>query len=537
MILHGDSLELLKTLEENSVDSVVTDPPYGIGFMGKAWDTFKPGYIDKETTKVVKPREDGRNVPMMGAAAYAGLYDLSHKGIGAYQDWCYEWGKECLRVLKPGGHLLASNSPRMYHRMTIGLEDAGFEIRDQIMWVYGSGFPKSHNLKGEWEGWGTALKPAHEPIVVARKPFKGTVAENVLTHGTGALNIDGCRVGTNEVKVAETEGGKFAMWNANGDNKGFIRHNGNGTAHIQGRWPANLIHDGSEEVVSLFPVAKGATSNGRKGVTGITTSGLGKQEQVAGYADNGSAARFFKQCNYTNEDICQHQENKDQNVRDVENPVGSCETPTVADTAEIKSWDFKNVESQAIQDSTIDCKSCIQHQNPVNAESSESTGTTQTIPNHSTLCGYVQPAIDENISLDTEGRGEQKYAPKSFLYCAKASKKDRDEGLENTEDKTLARSGGAQGAEERGEDYDEGQGIGLNRVLVRKNNHPTVKPTALMQYLVRLVTPPGGTVLDPFMGSGSTGKACMKEGFNFIGIERELEYVEIAKARIEAVCS
>lgn len=403
-IVNGDSLLVLQLLDDNSVDAIVTDPPYGLSFMGKKWD-----------------------------------YDVPSEEL---------W-RQCFRVLKAGGHLLCFAGTRTQHRMAVRIEDAGFEIRDMIAWVYGSGFPKSldvskaidkrggnvagfsefrdavkdamkrngvsrqklqealgnymisHYLtagsqpaipilkdyriirdvvglgnafdelfndeaerevvgeirKGaqsqstgrygawgdgiiptapatdaakQWEGWGTALKPALEPITVARKPLIGTVAENVLQHGTGAINVDGCRVGTDIVGWGGGGGG-VNSWKENGMNKaGMARP-------VKGRWPANFIHDGSEEVTDLL----------------------------------GSAARFF--------------------------------------------------------------------------------------------------------------------------YCAKASKRDRDEG----------------------------------------NHHPTVKPTDLMRYLCRLVTPPDGTVLDPFMGSGSTGKAAVLEGFRFIGIEREEEYCEIAKARIK----
>ncbi len=313
----GNCLDVLKTMDDNSVDSIVSDPPYGLSFMGKKWD-----------------------------------YDVPSAMI---------W-KECLRVLKPGGHLLSFAGSRTYHHMAVNIEDAGFEIRDQIMWVYGSGFPKSlniskaidkaagaerevigHGQKGrnltrngikgdmlidswhqeaiapeitapatpeaqQWDGWGSALKPAHEPIVLARKTLIGTIIENVLEHGTGGLNIDGCRIETKD----NLNGGK-------------------------GRFPANFIHDGSNEVVGLLP---------------------------------NDSARFF--------------------------------------------------------------------------------------------------------------------------YCAKASKK------------------------EKGSD----------------NNHPTVKPIALMRYLCRLITPPNGVVLDPFMGSGTTGIAACLEGFNFVGIELNEDYLEIARHRI-----
>jgi len=457
-LIHGDCVEVMRSMEEASVDAIVTDPPYGLGFMGKTWDSLPPG------TEVFK---------------------------------------ECLRVLKPGGHLLAFGGSRTYHRLAVSVEDAGFEIRDQIMWVYGSGFPKSLDVskaidkrrddrkdieavvrwleaarvrsgvtrqqvedhfgtvnigqalftitpgssprvatweqweqlrsllkfgdemdsevwrlngrKGQpgeawterevtgqheqstaqqvwmqnysdhvalspkerkdkpatlaaqqWQGWGTALKPAHEPIVMARKPLLGTVAENVLAHGTGALNIDEARIG-NEGVTRKAGKQKFG-WD--GSNTGQ-------TVDVEpmnaGRWPANLIHDGSQE----------ATKN------------------------MGDAARYF--------------------------------------------------------------------------------------------------------------------------YCAKASKRDRNEGLEEL---PLLTGGQATNREDgfAGVNNPRAGRTGGNR-----NTHPTVKPTDLMRYLVRLVTPPGGTVLDPFTGSGSTGKAAALEGFAFVGIEKEAEYVELARARIEHV--
>jgi site-specific DNA-methyltransferase (adenine-specific) len=363
---HGDCLEVLRSLPDCSVDSIVTDPPYGLSFMGKRWD-----------------------------------YDVPSVEIWA----------ECLRVLKPGGHLLAFAGTRTQHRMAVRIEDAGFEIRDMIAWVYGSGFPKSLDVskaidkasgvefdalpaigvgfmnangaggynvtknqlvrKGErtpeakqWQGWGTALKPALEPITVARKPLIGTVAENVLQHGTGAINVDGGRVGTED----DLNGGGYSGGTPKTMFSGLGRLQPSEFAQPSGRWPANFIHDGSEEATDLL----------------------------------GASARFF--------------------------------------------------------------------------------------------------------------------------YCAKASKADRDAGCEGMEQR---KAGAMSGIETR-------EGKPTNHPM-RTNFHPTVKPTDLMRYLCRLVTPPSGIVLDPFMGSGSTGKAAMMEGFAFVGIEREAEYVEIAKARIEAV--
>ena len=388
-ILHGKNLDILPTLPDNSVDSIVTDPPYELGFMGKGWDS---------------------------------------SGIA----YSVELWTECLRVLKPGGHLLSFGGTRTFHRVAVAIEDAGFEIRDNIAWLYGSGFPKSldvskaidkaagaerevvglkpdwvksrsaeikrfkegepsimnqrnRNLAPEfykteasagynnpdkgaeitapatdeaqqWNGWGTALKPAHEPIIVARKPLIGTVAHNVLTHGTGALNIDGSRIGT-EVRTDTIK--------ENGFGPNFMDDNWKPSGKtyektVQGRWPANIILD----------------------------------EHTAGLLDEQSdASRFF--------------------------------------------------------------------------------------------------------------------------YVAKASKRDRNEGLEGLEARTASEMTGRK----------EGS--------ARQNFHPTVKPTALMEYLVKLVTPPNGTVLDPFTGSGSTGKAAILNGFDFIGIEMTEDYLPIIQGRLE----
>ena len=367
-LVHGDCIEKMREMGDNSADSIVTDPPYGLGFMGKKWDALPPSL---------------------------------------------EVFEECLRVLKPGGHLLAFGGSRTYHRLAVAVEDAGFDIRDQIMWVYGQGFPKSldvskaidkaagHVRKSDykpnykntthgngmgggvktsedppatdaarqWEGWGTALKPAHEPIVMARKPLAGTVAANVMEYGTGAINVDGCRVGTEITKTVR-----------NGDSGGerYGRDERVGAwNNPPGRFPANLIHDGSDEVVTCFPEAGGQQG----ALNGSEPSGKMGSANCYGRMDR------------------RH-----------------------------KSTPRKDTDKSAAR----------------------------------------------------------------FFYCAKASKRDRGEG----------------------------------------NAHPTVKPTELMRYLCRLVTPPGGVVLDPFMGSGSTGKAAMLEGFEFIGIELDPDYFAIVENRI-----
>lgn len=361
-LYQGDCLEVLKSIGDNSIGSIVTDPPYGLSFMGKKWD-----------------------------------YDVPSTEI-----WI-----ECLRVLKPGGHLLAFAGTRTQHRMAVRIEDAGFEIRDMISWVYGSGFPKSHNLKDEWQGWGTALKPALEPITVARKPPIGTVAENVLAHGTGALNIDGCRVGDFQNTTPSGVDRRNAKLSEMGYRPGEYQMGEKAPNTPPGRWPANLIHDGSDEVVAGFPHSK---------------SGAMK-----------------------------------------------------------KSYEYKN------------------------------NGNSLGAPSGST----------KQIHEASEGSAAR------FFYCAKASKKDRDEGLDGFEIKNAHSNLNTKNG--------TGEHLDGEPTAKRANIHPTVKPTALMRYLCRLVTQPGGVVLDPFMGSGSTGKAAVQEGFNFIGIEREEQYIEIAKARIEAV--
>lgn len=345
-LYNEDCITVIKSLPDNSIDSVVTDPPYELGFMGKKWD---------------------------------------NTGIAnSVEMWA-----EVLRVLKPGGHVVAFSGTRTQHRMVCAIEDSGFEIRDQLGWLYGSGFPKSHDVGN---GWGTALKPAWEPICLARKSFKGTVAANVDRHGTGAINIDGCRVATDD--KGERAGGRRPDTHEGYQRPGstMFQDKSDWILPPLGRFPANVIHDGSDEVIAAFPA------------TGKSTGGYAPSgEDTIGYGDSGSAARFF--------------------------------------------------------------------------------------------------------------------------YCAKASRKDRDEGLEGFE---LKRTGGMSATA----DGSMLTGSGNERTTVRANTHPTVKPTSLMQYLCRLITPKGGVILDPFFGSGSTGKAAIMEGFSFIGCEREAEYMPIAEARI-----
>ena len=383
-LLNGDCLIKLQELDDNSVDSIVTDPPYGIDFMGKKWD-----------------------------------YDVPSTAI---------W-EHCFRVLKPGGYLLAFAGTRTQHRMAVRIEDAGFEIRDMIAWVYGSGFPKSHNISKaldkvdstddakKWDGWGTALKPALEPITVARKPLEEkTVADNVLKYGTGAINIDESRVATNPDVDDARLGGK-GSWKTDNAAKNVYEggYAGNDIASSeQGRFPANLIHDGSEEVTELFPHTKSGKLTpdmNVKASTGWAGGSSADRVKNTFNGDEGSAARFF--------------------------------------------------------------------------------------------------------------------------YVPKTSKKDRNDGLDAFQAKATASSEFRPNHAEKAEQGEDGNPYG--RWKPEKNNHPTVKPTDLMRYLVTMVTPKGGTTLDPFMGSGSTGRGAKLGGFNFVGIELDPEYFVLAKARIDAI--
>jgi site-specific DNA-methyltransferase (adenine-specific) len=360
MIIIGDVRAVLATLPDCSVDSIVTDPPYELT---TAKRTVPPPYVEGSPYSRHRVGVNGDSKPK------AGFMGHEWDGGGIAHDVAM-WA-DAMRVLKPGGYLLAFSGTRTQHRMVCAIEDAGFEIRDQIGWVYGSGFPKSINLG---EGRGSALKPAWEPICVARKPFKGTLTACVAEHGTGGLNIDACRVGDEVRHAAYTS---LAPCHGNALGKAGTAEARRGTQgepkEYVGRWPANLIHDGSDEVLAVFPQAPGqladAVTDDRPGTRNTYGEWNGRHPAPV-RLDSGSASRFF--------------------------------------------------------------------------------------------------------------------------YCAKASRSDR------------------------GGEF---------------NTHPTVKPINLMAYLCRLVTPRGGTVLDLFTGSGSTGVGAIREGFKFIGIERDPDYAAIAICR------
>lgn len=398
MILHGDCMERMKEFPDNYFDAIVTDPPYGWGFMGKAWD--KPAIEKRRQEESSRPpRKDGKSRGQGDPALCAGLYNQTLSGNHKFQDWTREWAKEAFRVLKPGGHALIFCGPRTYHRMASGVEDAGFEIRDQLQWIFGSGFPKSHNVGG---GRGTALKPANEPIVLARKPLsEKTVAANVLRWGTGALNVDASRIGS-ETRVNAPAS---SLGNARTMDGGAAASDRAPTTAV-GRWPANVLFD--EEAAAMLDEQSGVLKRG-----GDPTNS-GYQDKMVG--------------------------------------------------------------------------------------------------------GKVRTVVPTTKPNDTGGASR-------FFYVAKTSKRERNTGLEDLP------------AKESGVKNDSGRGFSESdpyRKIMNQNNHPTVKPIKLMEYLITMITPPEGIVLDPFAGSGSTGVAAKRLGYGFVGIEREQDYVEIATRRIDA---
>lgn len=315
-VYHGDCIDVMRELPDGSVDAVVTDPPYGIRFMGESWDGADI-VKRQERGKATSPMPEGVGGPNGGyrsLAAEAGRYNRSLKASWAFMDWCREWASECYRLLKPGGHLLAFGSPRCYHQLGMGIELAGFEVRDTIAWLFGQGFPKSLDVgkavgkkereaERTWAGWGTALKPAFEPCVVARKPITGSVADNVLTHGTGALNIDACRIHTEGSEGREYKVKRFKSGSELAKTKGNWRPD-DGEEYVgktaDGRWPTNVALDvaAADDLDSQtgdLSDAKPHTLR-RRGI-GYGSGSTGGDVEL-GYEDSGGASRFFPAFRY-----------------------------------------------------------------------------------------------------------------------------------------------------------------------------------------------------------------------------------------------
>lgn len=312
-VYRGDCIDVMRELPDGSVDAVMTDPPYGIRFMGESWDGADI-VKRQERGKATSPMPAGVGGPNGGyrsLAAEAGRYNRSLKASLAFMDWCREWASECYRLLKPGGHLLAFGSPRCYHQLGMGIELAGFEVRDTIAWLFAQGFPKSLDVakavgkkereaERTWAGWGTALKPAFEPCVVARKPIAGSVAENVLTHGTGALNIDATRVAMSDADAATIDGmGGFGKHKVEAAVYGKYGHT-DSHAHPDGRWPTNVALDvaAADELDAQtgdLSDAKPHTLR-RRGI-GYGSGSTGGDVEL-GYEDSGGASRFFPAFRY-----------------------------------------------------------------------------------------------------------------------------------------------------------------------------------------------------------------------------------------------
>lgn len=582
-LLLGDCRDVLRTLADASVDSVVTDPPYHLT------QASRGGHARTNNPEMPHGRHRIGDKGFMGKVWDGG--DVAFRA----ETWA-----EVLRVLKPGGHLVAFGGTRTYHRMVCAIEDAGFEVRDQLGWMYGSGFPKSldvskaidkaagaereftpvgaavkrmipgadQNATGswvkdngreyqpgvsepatdaarQWQGWGTALKPAWEPIVMARRPLVGTVAANVLQHGTGALNIDGCRVGeTVETWLASRS---YQRLDTGASSKGTQATG----EPPPGRWPANILHDGSDEVVALFPSEAGAQApvtvrNGDK-FRGTYGAFKGNRDEAGSTfkGDSGSAARFFgsfpedAQCNPSSAGTAPASSSlRSSLVSSVQSAAAiwpALGGIASSDWAAV-STNVTEIESRALCEAVITAMASIgsefsresrhERRTPCGslvsvAVTREPTGITTTTASLWRSGGFAE-AVTLSITPTPLDLGAADFA--RFNYCAKADRADRNEGLDGMPSQVVSVWGGDE------DDLSEGK----KSTKPRANHHPTVKPTDLMRWLCRLVTPPGGTVLDPFMGSGSTLKAAELEGFSAIGIEREAEYIAIARRRIAA---
>lgn len=526
-VVEANCMCAFATIPDQSVDAVCTDPPYGIGFMGKDWDSFRPEQVAKRQQQNARKGTERRSAQYpdrVGSSQGGGVgikYDESLAGNQRFQAWMTLWAEEALRILKPGGHLLAFGGTRTSHRLACAIEDAGFEIRDSLLWMFGSGFPKSLDVSKaidkaqgaeghwrqedhpgragprqpseaggakigqiqaqrgpdeeglrhvyepstdaakEWEGWGTALKPAHEPIVVARKPLAGTVAANILEFGTGGINVDGCRIKTDEddpnLRSNPTKSNGLRSIFGVGDVE-YRRG-----PEESGRWPANVV---LSHTCLCGPV-------GTRIIKGDPRE-TGEGKRPGGFADIGA-----------------------------ENGDGK-PNAAVYGNEEVVEWDCAPGCPVAALDAQTG-----------NLQSGFMAAGTQREG-----IGY-RGGLGTQVANDTYGDAG---GASRFFYCAKTSRAERNAGLDEFEKRPLNWSSG---------DQSPGtfQAEGTERAA--RNSHPTVKPINLMRWLVRLVTPPGGIVLDPFVGSGSTGCAAVLEGFDFVGIEREAEYVAIAEARIK----
>lgn len=526
-LLNDDCVKLMKKMKANSIDSIICDPPYGLEFMGRDWDKIgdvrQPG--DKNYTKTKASPYDRSKVRYGGTAGYRSA------GTGMrQQEWHYQWAVEALRVAKPGAHLLAFGGTRTHHRLMCALEDAGWEIRDCLMWLYGSGFPKSldvskamdkeakakrkvvgkyqppgmkkpWNLKNakdkrivpfsmstrnnldvtkpntdsakQWQGWGTSVKPAWEPIILARKPMTQTVAKNVVEYGTGALNIDATRISVNPDTIDDSRLGGRGKWKTEGMAKNVYAGGYAGLDNPSfplGRFPANLVlsHTPNCKVVGTKQVESGNVVGRNRDLTKSTSLVYGGRKNDGKDAGYGTEIVDAWEC-------------------DAECPVR-----------------LLNEQSGELTSGKL-----LSH----HRRGGRGLAGTSTFA--------IRDRTDEPCNFGGDSGGASR-----FFYCAKVSRQEREAGCEQLAQKKMY-ADGARSLEILSQDGRPQETLSVS------NNHPTVKPISLMRWLITLVTPPNGVILDPFTGSGSTGCAAATLGFDFVGIEKEKAYITIAKARIK----
>ena len=582
-VILGDCLEVMASMDPESVDAIVTDPPAGISFMGKAWDHDKGG------------RDQ-------------------------WIAWMTSVMVECHRVLKPGGHILVWALPRTSHWTGMAIENAGFEPRDKLIHAFASGFPKSLSVgkaidraagaerevvghyrvggnaltptseKGgtyevgvpntppgdlditapatpeaaKWEGWGTALKPAYEDWWLARKPLIGTVAANVLEYGTGAINIDGCRIGVSvedatAMERANTPGsGRMKTGGGLGGSNTFSRSNPTGELDTtKGRWPANVIltdpiFDGNTEGVVGGGETSSGWSDGFEGDYTAEVSGKYAHNQIRPgtvYGDSGTYSRFFMLpqsgtmcawCGASSAELSSSQssgpDGSAQNPAPTEasvEPITTTASPITSATEQI-SWHGESASMSKTRRSPESRPIAPSPSSPARSavQNETSLGTTTTTPGRWMCASCDEDAM--RFAMAEQESVERNY-PWAFLI-PKAARAEREPPFAWQYEKTAFIQGtGGQAALARGEEeYQDASSAsnGFNVLKHRVNIHATVKPLELMRHLVRLVTPPGGICLDPFAGSGTTLLAAQQEGFDWIGIEKEEEYVAIAEARL-----
>jgi site-specific DNA-methyltransferase (adenine-specific) len=521
---HGDCRDVLADLPAESIDSALMDPPYGLGFMGAEWDKFGGGRGMKAETIARQKAEESRNEPF-GRSGKAAAPAAGEKA--AFKVFMGQVASATLRVLKPGAHVLVFGGTRTYHWMVDAWEDAGFEVRDQVLWLYGTGFPKNVNIskaidKGagvepvarkpatlgmkdndnwnelktqlvmpppttpeaiQWDGWGTALKPAVEPLMLARKPIAQPIYRNVLEHGTGAINIDGCRVGENpEWSYPQGRGGTGCF-----ESSGLSQNLSAPIQSTKGRHPANVI-------LSHAP--------------GCTKAGIRKVKSGKAYRSNGGGNTFGGD--------------------NTKPPMDDASYADAEGNEMIEAWEC--VSGCPI--SELDWQST---QGGMHGAGKKRGGGLGTGANDSLFRGPGRPDASNGTRYGDKGGASR------FFYCAKPSKAEKEAGLDSFEAASAAKlTGRKEGSAGLVMQHVDGSAkanpyAGTSGAVPRKNTHPTVKPVRLLRYLSRLITPPGGTLVDPFCGSGSGGIAAGLEGFNYIGVELDPEgkgYPEIARARI-----